>query len=193
MFTYSLGNGAELKPLDLGHTEALYELAVANRDRLAPWFPWMTEGMALSDTRAFVESVVARPGKNDGFECCVFLGGSLVGIVGYHSLNHANKRTALGYWLGRQAEGKGLMTRAVTALLDHGFGPLGMNRIEICADPDNKRSRAVPERLGFELECVRKEYVWIRGECRDEVCYVMLASRWKGLQGRGGGGGGRGR
>jgi ribosomal-protein-serine acetyltransferase len=179
MFSHPLRDDAELRPLDLSQVEPLYELVVANYDRLRPWFPWCTPQMTVNDTRAFVEMSVARPARNDGFECCLFHRGQLSGMVGYHSLNHAHRRTALGYWLGAHAEGKGLMTLAVTALLDYGFSSLGLHRIEICADPDNHRSQAIPRRLGFTLECVRKDYVVLHGQTRDEVCYRMLAPDWK--------------
>ena len=43
------------------------------------------------------------------------------------------------------------MTRAVRALSSHAFTTLGINRIEIRAATENRRSRGVAERLGLSF------------------------------------------
>ena len=70
------------------------------------------------------------------------------------------------------------MTRTVTALLDHGFGPLGLRRISLHTTVDNVRSRAVARRLGFTEEGVLRDAVAFPGELRDEVVYGLLADEW---------------
>jgi ribosomal-protein-serine acetyltransferase len=71
------------------------------------------------------------------------------------------------------------VTRTVTALLDHGFGPLGLRRISLHTTVDNVRSRAVAHRLGFTEEGVLREAVAFPDELRDEVVYGLLADEWR--------------
>jgi RimJ/RimL family protein N-acetyltransferase len=47
---------------------------------------------------------------------------------------------------------RGLATEAGRALLAHGFGVLGLERIVAITHPRNQRSRAVMERLGMTFE-----------------------------------------
>jgi len=53
----------------------------------------------------------------------------------------------IGYWITADHEGRGLVTRTVTALLDCGFGPLNLHRITVSTDANNRPSRALAHRL----------------------------------------------
>jgi ribosomal-protein-serine acetyltransferase len=68
------------------------------------------------------------------------------------------------------------MTRAVKALIDHAFGELGLHRVEIRAAAENRRSRAIPERLGFEQEGILREAERVGERYQDLVVYGLLAS-----------------
>jgi hypothetical protein len=61
----------------------------------------------------------------------------------------------VGYWLGEQYQGKGLVTAACRALVEHAFFELGLNRAVILCATENEKSCAVAERLGFRREGVR--------------------------------------
>ena len=56
------------------------------------------------------------------------------------------------------AEGHGYVTEAVQLLARLAFDRLGANRVEIYVDPQNVRSRSVPERLGFVLEGTLRQF-----------------------------------
>jgi ribosomal-protein-serine acetyltransferase len=79
----------------------------------------------------------------------------------------------IGYWIDAGFEGRGLVTRTVGALLDHGFGPMGLRRVVIRTMVENVRSRAVARRLGFTEEGVIRDAVAFPDGRRDEVVYGM--------------------
>lgn len=60
-------------------------------------------------------------------------------------------RTAIGWRLDRAARGRGYATEAATALVLHGFGTLGLERIVADIHPENIRSFRVAERIGMRL------------------------------------------
>ena len=53
------------------------------------------------------------------------------------------------------------------ALVDHAFGELELHRVEIQAAGANRRSRAIPERLGFQQEGILREAECVGGRYLD--------------------------
>jgi ribosomal-protein-serine acetyltransferase len=68
------------------------------------------------------------------------------------------------------------MTETVRALVDHAFGVWELHRIEIAAAVDNARSRAIPQRLGFREEGVRRDAERHGDRYLDLVVYGLLAT-----------------
>lgn len=100
-------------------------------------------------------------------------------MIGYHAVDWANRSTRIGYWLAEEHQGQGTMTEAVRLLVDHALSVWGLNRVEIRAALENRRSRAIPERLGFCEEGTRREAERVGGRYLDSVAYSMLAVDWK--------------
>jgi ribosomal-protein-serine acetyltransferase len=99
-------------------------------------------------------------------------------MVGVHRVDWANRKASIGYWLAGDAQGRGVMTEAVRAYVDHAFGIWKLNRVTIEAAVENARSRAVAERLGFREEGVLREVERVGERMVDHVVYAMLAADW---------------
>ena len=99
----------------------------------------------------------------------------MIGAAGFAGIDWVARATSVGYWLSEEHQGRGLMTRAVKALVDHAFGELELHRVEIQAAADNLRSRAIPERLGFQEEGTLREAERVGGRYHDLVVYGLLA------------------
>jgi RimJ/RimL family protein N-acetyltransferase len=98
----------------------------------------------------------------------------LLGSVGIVHLDRTEGRCELGYWLAREARGRGLATRAVRLLSAWILGELPIERIEIHAEPDNLASRRVAERAGFIFEGVLRSYIVNKGVRHDAASYSLL-------------------
>lgn len=168
-----------LRPVAAADAEPIYALVVANRERLAEWMPWAAE-QTLAGTHEFVAGSRAQEAREDGFQAVLVRDGEIAGVAGYHEVDRVNRSTSIGYWLGAEHEGEGVMTAAVRALLDHALGAWGLNRVTIEAAVANRRSRAIPERLGFTEEGVLRESELIGGRYLDGVLYSLLAAEWDG-------------
>jgi ribosomal-protein-serine acetyltransferase len=94
-------------------------------------------------------------------------------------LDWPNRSTRIGYWLDEGQQGKGLMTAAVRLLVDHALSVWQLNRVEIIVATENRRSRAIPERLGFREEGMLQQYQFVNGRYLDCVSYSMLAADWR--------------
>ena len=83
--------------------------------------------------------------------------GEVAGVVGVEPLDWIHRSASIGYWLGERFQGRGLITTAVRALVEHAVSVWELNRVEIRAAVGNARSRAIPERLGFQEEGTLRE------------------------------------
>jgi ribosomal-protein-serine acetyltransferase len=170
-----LGDGIEVRYLEPNDAEEMFGVIDANRDRLRAWMPWVDPTQGPADTRAFIERVRAS-GDEDGLG--IFVDRSYVGGIGLRP-DEVNGDAEIGYWIGAAYEGRGLVTRACRALIDRAFGDLGLHRVTIRVAPDNARSRAIPERLGFREEGVMREAGASAFGHHDLVLYGLLDREWR--------------
>jgi ribosomal-protein-serine acetyltransferase len=120
--------------------------------------PWVEHEHEPADVLPFIRATRRQIAENDGLQTAIVApDGRLVGMVGYHSIDWLNRKSSIGYWLARDEQGRGTMTEAVRAHLDHGFATWTLNRILIQAAVENARSRAIPERLGFREEGILRQ------------------------------------
>ena len=181
MFRFQLGGDAELRLLEERHAEELFALIERNREHLGRWIPWVPQHTTVQHTMDRIRHDVRMFAENGGFLAGIWFEGKLVGVVGLHEIDGTDKHTDIHYWLAEAHQGKGLVTRSCRAVLDHAFNDLGLNRIEIHCDPENLRSRAIPENLGFTQEGILRQRVWKNDRFTDLMVYGMLATEWKAL------------
>jgi ribosomal-protein-serine acetyltransferase len=176
---FDLSDATHLRPVTLRDADALFDVTVANRAHLAPWMPWARDLRHPGQTREWIRTVQRQQAEGNGFSCLVVDDGRIAGTVSLNRVDHVNGATAIGYWLTEAAQGRGTMTAAVRALVGHAFGTMGLHRVVIEAAPDNVRSRAIPERLGFTEEGVLREVERVGDRWLDHVVYGLLAAEWR--------------
>jgi len=173
-----LSEGICLHLLSEEDVAELHALIDANRARLAAWLPWAA-GQTLDDTARFIRRTNEQLVENDGFQTAIVREGAIAGVVGYVGVDWQNRSTSLGYWLGESYQGKGTMTLAVQALVDQALFVWHLNRVEIRTAGENRRSRAIPERLGFSQDGILRSSELVNGRYLDVVVYSMLAADWR--------------
>jgi ribosomal-protein-serine acetyltransferase len=172
-----LSDRLRLRLLEASDADELFAVIEADRAHLATFLPWAA-GQTLAGTRAFIELARKQLADDNGFQMAIVKDGRIIGVVGYHAVNWADRSTTLGYWLVAAEQGHGTMTEAVRALVDHAFGVWGLNRVELGAAPENTRSRAIAVRLGFHEEGTLRQAERVGGRYLDTVVYSVLASEW---------------
>jgi ribosomal-protein-serine acetyltransferase len=167
-----------LRPVEAG---ILFSLINRNRDHLREWLPWVDGTRSPADTRRFLEISYAGFLRGGGVNFGIRHHGSLVGLVGFHGFDLQNRVTSLGYWLSKDAEGKGIMRQAVATCIQYAFHDKGMNRLYIRCATGNLRSKHIPEALGFTHEGTQREAEWLYDHFVDLDVYSLLAAEWRGL------------
>jgi ribosomal-protein-serine acetyltransferase len=183
MFAYDLGDGAVLRILEARHAEEFLAFIAANSAYLGEYLGWALEIQTGEDARALIQRGLARFAEDGLPWVGVWQDGEMVGGLLFFPLDRRIRVTEIGYWLGEQAVGRGLMTRAARAMLGFLFDELDVNRVGLQAEVGNQRSRAVAERLGFAFEGVRRQgWVGSDGSFVDMATYALQASEWQARQ-----------
>lgn len=103
-------------------------------------------------------------------------------LVGGITLSNIRRRAAqyanLGYWMGRDFAGQGLMTEAVGLIVPFAFETLGLHRLHAAFLPGNDASRRVLEKNGFVEEGYAENYLQIDGRWADHVLFGLTRERY---------------
>ena len=105
--------------------------------------------------------------------------GQPIGSISVVRQNDRVEEAEIGYCIGRQWWHKGIMTEALSAVIEYLFTEVGMNRVAARHDPNNPNSGGVMRKCGMKYEgtnraCDRNN----QGVC-DAAQYSILRSEWK--------------
>ena len=124
----------------------------------------------VQDAREFLQRAMSEQPE---LKFCVDIKGAAVGAVGVHPGHDVHRHTAtIGYWLGEEFWGRGIMTEAVAAVTDFCFANFALRRISAEVFSTNPASARVLEKAGFILEGRLKNHVLKGGETLDSLLYA---------------------
>jgi ribosomal-protein-alanine N-acetyltransferase len=96
------------------------------------------------------------------------------GSIGLHLQADILKKNAeIGYWLGEEYWGKGIIKNAINQIVDYGFNNLDIVRIFARIYGTNIPSQKVIERAGFVLEGKFEKTIYKNNEFLDELIYAI--------------------
>jgi RimJ/RimL family protein N-acetyltransferase len=105
--------------------------------------------------------------------------GEVIGTCTLHRIERTHRRAELGYIVKRELWGNGYAHEALTTLLDHAFGTMGLHKLEADIDPRNEASIRSVEKLGFKREGHLRERYQIFGEIQDSLIYGLTGPEWR--------------
>lgn len=158
--------------------EPLFALTDQNREHLKVWLPWLDTVQEVGDTKMFIRDQLIRFAKEEALHLSVFNNNQIVGVVGFNQLDHVNGVGMIGYWLGEEYTGNGVMTKAVKEVIHIGFESWPLQKVEIHCAVDNTVSRAIPERLGFREEGTIRRTAKVNDKHQDHVIYGLLKEEY---------------
>lgn len=168
----------QLQPMSLTHAPLLIDLVNRNRAHLKAWLPWVDAMQTAQDFERFIAGAHHREDEGTERSWIILQQGEVAGRIGIHYINQQNSYGSIGYWLGEEYEGKGLITRACKSIIQYGFGELGLNRLELKCGTGNERSAAIPQRLGFTKEGTLREAEKVGGRFIDLALFSLLRHEW---------------
>lgn len=161
------------------HAGEILEVVDRERAYLGEWLPWVDTTRTAADTLKFIQNSLAQFAANEGFAAGIWCAEELAGVVGTHRVDWLNRRAEIGYWLASKFQGRGIITDACRAVIEHAFLAWKLNRVEIHCATGNRKSCAIPERLGFSLEGMLRKAQLLNGTHHDIKVYALLADEWR--------------
>ena len=151
-----------------------------SRDHLVPWEPtWAADELSRESYRRRLRRYQQAERDATGYMLFIFSNDTneLTGGIQLSNIRQgiAQSAATVGYWIGKRYAGQGLMTDAVTAVVQHGFGRMGFHRIEAACLPSNEASRRVLTKCGFTAEGTARKYLRINGEWQDHLLFAVIA------------------
>lgn len=178
MFAFKVDDEIDLELINHNGKEELFRLIDDNREHLRKWLVWVDRRTEPDDFDSIIHSWIQKYADGNGFDAGLRYNGKLVGMLGLHYIDWKNKSTSIGYFLAEEMQGRGIITRAIKALMPYLFHSLNLHRIEIQVAAGNLKSMAVPERLGFFKEGILRDGQWLYDHFEDLITYSLLKTEW---------------
>jgi RimJ/RimL family protein N-acetyltransferase len=129
--------------------------AACNDRAIAEFLDQLPSPYREEDAREYIAG--SRDGWADGTmtNFAITHDGRAVGSIGVRWLGGIDEGTAeVGYWIGPEARGQGLCTRALRLVSRWVLEEVGARRLQLRADVENAASNKVAENAGFTREGV---------------------------------------
>lgn len=167
-----------LELLDDKHAAEIFELINANRLHLRTWLPWVDNMRTMEIFERYIQRTKKEKEAGTDFGFVIYADTVIAGRIGLHNINHQTNTGAIGYWLGKDFESRGIITKACYAVIDFGFTELGLEKIEIKCATENHKSKAVPERLRFTQETILPQAEFVNDKIHDLYVYALSKKDW---------------
>jgi len=158
------------------YAQELFDLVDNNRDILNPWMPWDPLSKTVDDIKKFIEGTLEWHKKKESMTFAIMYENSIVGVIGFNTIDSNLKKAILGYWLSKEYNGKGIMRKSCQRLIEYAFDALDVKKVEAYVANKNKKSRRVCENLGFNLEGIITNAQVLNGEIVDDAVYGIHSS-----------------
>lgn len=167
-----------IRPIRKEDAENYFLFIEVNRNRIANYFPKTIAATPdLASTKLVVANNVALWEKREllSFIICDNVTHKIIGTVLLKDFNPRVQKCEIGFFVDKSYEGKGIITKAVSLVIKHGFEHFQLNKIFMRIAENNISSRRVAEKNGFLAEgLLRQDFKTSAGQLIDVVYYGLL-------------------
>lgn len=183
MLSLTLDEGAELRALEPWQAAEFFAQVEKVRDSIRAYIPFAAkifdEDAARDYLQGFADSQAADGPRILG----IWVDGVLSGGTLFRIFDVKQRVCELGVWLDPDVRGRGLVTKAVNAMVDWAVFERGMLRVEWGCEPSNEASIATAKRIGLTYEATIRQGFNFDGRQRDYQIWSVLADEWKAKRG----------
>lgn len=148
----------------------------ANDERVTRYLTWGPHG-TVDVTKYIINDWCSSYEKENFYSWAIEFEGKLIGSIACVDTDENSEHGEIGYCIGHDFWGKGIMTEAVNAVTDYLINKIGYNRLEIGHATKNPASGKVAQKCGYTYEGTKREYFKaLYGEYLDIAFYSILKS-----------------
>lgn len=167
-----------LRKVTMSDAEDMF--AYASNDEVSRFVPWETH-RTIEDSIDFINFVQQKYEDKTvapwGIEYKE--SGRMIGTVDFVLWKPQHQVAELGYVLGKDYWGRGIMTEAAGELLRFGFSKMDLVRIQARCVTENMGSSSVMEKLGMTYEGTQRKVVKFKGVHKDLKSYSILKEEYE--------------
>jgi ribosomal-protein-serine acetyltransferase len=172
-----VGERVLIRALRAGDGSLVYPSVRESLAELRRWMPWATDDYNRETCeewcRRAAADILLR--KQLGYAILLRKDGRHIGGIGAGKINWNVPACEIGYWVHTAHTKRGYATEAVGILLGMLRDRLGMKRVEIRCHSENRASRRVAERAGFEMEGIlRNDSRGVDGSLRSTCVFSWI-------------------
>lgn len=136
---------------------------------------------SVADSRAYLRFIIRqyREGMPSSYGMVLKETNRVIGTIGFMWMNQDNSTVEVGYSLARAYWNQGLMTEALSALIDMAFTKLNLHRIEAQHETSNPASGHVMAKCGMQKEGTLRGRIFNKGKFVDVDLYAILREDWE--------------
>jgi ribosomal-protein-serine acetyltransferase len=179
MFSLAVSEDIILRNYREEDAPMLFNVIDVNRQHLRPWLIWVDGTLKEEHSLEYIRSARQEQYDQKSMALGIFRNEKLIGGMGMHQWDHRLKKAQIGYWLTREEEGKGILSRCAATMLHYLFDQLQLNKVELHHLPGNVRSAAVARRLNFTVEGILRDSFLMNGKLNDLIVNGLLRREWQ--------------
>ena len=176
-------NNWKLEKIQNIRYDEFFELIENNRSRIQKTFPvTVSNCLDLKTTNEFITKNIQIEKEKTGYYFYVrsIETNDLIGYIGIKKIDYHISKCELFYFIDKEFEGKGIISKAVSEVINLCFNELKMNKIFICTSKVNFASQQIALKNDFVLEgTLREEFKSFEGELEDINYYGLLKSGYE--------------
>ena len=176
-----VGEQVVMRPYRAGDGAAIFRAVDLDRQDLKRWVDWVGDYPAEEDSERYARRMHAKWLERESLVYGIWAldESELYGGISIHAFDWKVPMGEIGYFLHKDARGRGIATEALRLLTGLGMNSVGLNRMWASCDSANEGSWRLLERAGYKREGhLRSERRNPQGNLRDTFVYGVLAREW---------------
>lgn len=172
------GNKLLLKVPNINFALFMQEAIQESFHDLNFWLDWATHIPTLAECECRAANALEKFEKRTELPFYIFSKDEnyFIGRIGLHHINWDIPKFEIGYWIRTSCQRQGYAAEAVKVITHFAFDKLHANRVEIRCDENNLRSKAIAQKLAFNLEGVlHNDTLTPDGRLRNTMVFAKIS------------------
>ena len=174
-----LSSGYKMKILERREYKEFYHYVDRDRSNSENWVPFVSNTKSEADAENYIIKFLEMLKNGEGYFWGLWDGNTIIGLVLIKDIDKNLSTAEIGYMIDKKYEGKKIVKETCDVMIDFIFNELQLDKIRICCDEENMKSRKFPERYGFKHEGTIRKDIKINGRIGNTMYWGLLKEEYR--------------